>query len=221
MLFVMHRTVIQILIINLILTSCKTNNNFDKSKNEIEIGEYIFQFPKNFKLIKEKGIDSNIGKISNDKIEFQFDYGYFSNDLDKTIDEFLSQDVWKWNALGKNNILPKGDVTGYSSKINLLKYETNDSINYYLFYLYRKDTIKYNLTIPDEIRNTKFEIDTVENIVFKLVKSKKYVGMFIKNLNRFNKSLNAFKSLTIIVERPSKKETKKAIEIFKSCRLKK
>ena len=217
----MNRTVIQILIIILILTSCNTNYNLDKSKNEIGIGEYIFQFPDNFKLINVKGIDSNVGKISNDTIEFQFEYGYYSNALDKSIAEYLSEDVWKWNALGRNNILPEGELTVYSSEINLLKYESIDSINYNLFYLYKKDTIEYNLSIPKEIRNTKIEIDTVGNVVFKFVKSKEYVGMYVKNLNSFNKSLNAFKSLSIIVEKPSKKETEKIVEIFKSCKVKK
>ena len=130
----MTRTLIHIIIILFILTSCDTKSNVNESKNEIEIGEYIFQFPYDFKLIKEKGIDTYVGKISNGKIDFQFDYGYYSNKLEKSIHEYLSQDVWKWNALGKNDLLPEGDVTGYTSKMKLLKYETSDSINFKLFY---------------------------------------------------------------------------------------
>ena len=76
------------------------------------------------------------------------------------------------------------------------------------------------MTIPEEIKKIKIEIDTDDNVVFKLVKSKEYVGLYVKNLNSFNKSLNAFKALSIIVEEPNNKETETAIEILRSCRIK-
>lgn len=61
---------IVILILFSILFSCNEN------LNTIKIGEFTFQFPNDFKLINEQGIDSYNGKVSNGKIRFQFDYGY-------------------------------------------------------------------------------------------------------------------------------------------------
>ncbi len=48
-------------------------------KNVIDAGPYQVTTPSNFKLVQEKGIDSYVGKITNGKIEFRFDYGWYSN----------------------------------------------------------------------------------------------------------------------------------------------
>ena len=203
------------------LTSCRTSTSTTNSKNEIEVGEYSFQFPDDFKLIKETGIDSYVGKVSNGLIEFRFDYGYYSNKLDKSINEYLSEDVWKWNALGKNDLLPEGDIKGYTDNTHLIKYETVDSINYRLFFLYEKDTIEYELVIPEDIRETKIEIDTVDNVVYKLVRSPDYIGLYAKNLKGYSKSINSYKALSITASKLNNKQTEIALEILQSCKLNK
>jgi len=45
----------------------------------IDAGPFQVTTPSDFKLIKEQGIDSFVGKITNGKIEFRFDYGWYSN----------------------------------------------------------------------------------------------------------------------------------------------
>mgnify|MGYP001557377861 CR=1 FL=1 len=58
---------------------------FDKTaKNVIVIGTYSFEFPNDFKLIKEKGQDSYVGKIKVESKTFAFDYGYYFNPLVQT-----------------------------------------------------------------------------------------------------------------------------------------
>ncbi len=216
----MTKTVVHIVILSLLACSCSFEKESNEANNEIEIGEYAFQFPQDYKLIKEKGIDSNVGRVSNEKIDFQFDYGYYSNSLDKSIYEYLSEDVWKWNALGRNNLLPEGDVTGKAKEIELIYYSTSDSIKYTLLFLYKSDTIKYDLKIPDEMRNVKIEIDTVDYVVYKFVRKYNYVGLYAKNLKSFNNSINSYKALSITSDKLSPEETEKCYEILRSCKLK-
>lgn len=215
----MTKTVLHIAIISLLVYSCGSERKSNAANNEIKIGEYAFQFPQDFKLIKEKGIDSHVGRVSNENVDFHFDYGYYSNSLDKSIDEYLSEDVWKWNALGSNNLLPEGDVTGKTKEMKLIDYITSDSIKYTLLFLYESDTIKYDLNIPDEMRNTKIEIDTVDHVVYKFVRKEDYVGLYAKNLKSFNNSINSYKALSITANKLSHEETEKCYEILRSCKL--
>ncbi len=217
----MTKTVLHIAISALLFSACKSDSPTNNSEGNIEVGNYTFRFPQGYELIKEQGIDSYIGKISNGKIDFQFDYGYYSNSLDKSVDEYLSEDVWKWNALGSNNLLPEGDVTGIADDTELISFSTFDSIEYKLLFVYKSDTIEYGLKVPEEIRKVKIEIDTIDNVRYKFVRSDDYVGLYAKNLKSFNKSINSYKVLSIIATKLSPEETEKCYEILLSCKLKK
>lgn len=201
-------------------TSCESK--IDEVKIEIEIGEYTIQFPEGFKLMKEQGVDSYVGKISNGELEFHFDYGYYSDKLEKSVEEKVNEDVWKWNALGQNNRLPNGcDWSQKAKETKLVKYETLDSSQYTLTFVHKGDTLHYVMQIPEETRRAKVEIDTIDNVVFKLVNSMNYVGLYAKNLNSFNKSINSCKALSITAEYRNEDDRKKALDILRTCKLKK
>ena len=201
-----------------VFVSCNSNSD---SKNEIEIGEYILEFPKGFKLIPEKGFDSYVGKISNGKIDFQFDFGYYSNTLDKSIHEYVADDFWKSFAVAESYSLPGGDVTGFADSTQFLYYETDDSISYTLFYLHQSDTIDLEIKVPQKMLETKIEIDTLNQVIYKLVHSRDYAGLHAKNLNNYSKSMNAYKTLTLIVQDVNKQESELVLGVLRSCRLKK
>lgn len=206
----------------LTLTSFGDKTVFDDSDNQIEIGVFTFLFPKGFKLIKEQGTDSYAAKISNGKIIFRFDYGYYSNSLDRSIKEYLSQDVWKWNGLGQNDLLPSGtDLLKVAKGVTLIDSQTNDSLNYHNLYLYKGDTIEYELAIPEEIRNTRIEMDTIDDIAYKFVRKSDYVGLYAKDLKSFNKSINSYMALSIDASDLSREETEIAYEILRSCKSRK
>jgi hypothetical protein len=217
----MRRTVAYIVIF-LTMVSCGDESKSNHIRTEIEIGDFNFQFPQDFKLIKEQGIDSYVGKVSNGKIKFQFDYGYYSNSLDKTISEYLGQDVWKWNALGQHGLLPSGtELSGIAKETVLIGFQTDDSIKYINLYMFKGDTLSYELTIPKEILETKIEIDTIENVVYKYVRKSNYVGLYAKNLRGFNKSINSYLALSINASNLNEEETEVAYEILRTCKLQK
>lgn len=214
--------IITYIVIFLTLLSCDNQTAPNIATNEIEIGDFVFQFPENFKLVKENGVDSYVGHISDGKIDFHFDYGYYSNSLDKSISEFLAQDVWKWNALGRHGLLHSGaELSSIANEIILIDCQTRDSLNYINSYLYKGDTIDYELTIPSEIRNVKIEMDTIDNITYKLVRKSNVLGLYAKNLNGFNKSINSHIALSITTSKLNNEEIKTAYEILRSCKLKK
>ena len=81
----------------------------------IEIKDYKFEFPSQFQLIEEQGIDSYYGRIVGSGIELIFDYGPYtepyqnlSNERFEIIFETFDS-VERQIVIGKN---PKEDFTG-------------------------------------------------------------------------------------------------------------
>lgn len=55
-----------------------TNENVSNDVIPIEIGDYVFEFPSEFELIEEQGIDSYIGKLVGSEITLSFDFGWYT-----------------------------------------------------------------------------------------------------------------------------------------------
>lgn len=131
----------------------------------IEVGRYIFDFPPGFELIKEKGIDSYVGKIQDDSISFSFDYGYYSNDF-----ELLSEE--------------------YQNEFKMF-----------------------------------FIVDTVENQYRKIVygnnPEKEITGIYLRDLESFNKSINSYLALSMETDKITKQQQEIVLKIFRTGRLKK
>lgn len=207
---------IVILILFSILFSCNEN------LNTIKIGEFTFQFPNDFKLINEQGIDSYNGKVSNGKIRFQFDYGYYSNSFYPTIEDYLNEDVWKLNSLANLGIIQSGmDLSKIAKEIMFLKSQTKDSIKFTNYYKYRNDTLRYDIILPEELTYNKVKSYTIDNVFYKFVEGKNYVGLYVKNLKKYSKSLNSYKALSISASNLNRKDMEKALKILKTCTLEK
>ena len=48
----------------------------------IVIGDYRFEFPSQFRLIEEQGIDSFVGKVVGSGIELKFDFGVYTSPIE-------------------------------------------------------------------------------------------------------------------------------------------
>lgn len=55
----------------------------------IKVGDYVFQFPHDFKLIKDIGIDSYVGRVQGDSMTMSFDFGRYSNTLSEEKDSLI------------------------------------------------------------------------------------------------------------------------------------
>ena len=81
--------------------------------NTIEIGEYVFDFPADFKKVEMQGIDSYIGHVVGDSIKFYFDYGWYSNSLNEpelSMQFYVEKD--SSNNLYRKILVPKETVKG-------------------------------------------------------------------------------------------------------------
>jgi len=48
-------------------------------EREVVLGPYMFIFPAGFNNISEQGINSRPGNVSNGKMVFHYDYGYYNS----------------------------------------------------------------------------------------------------------------------------------------------
>lgn len=63
-----------------------SNGILNSQTNEwqtFEIGKYKIEFPTNFSFTEEQGFDSYIGKIESNELVVEFDYGFYTNNLEE------------------------------------------------------------------------------------------------------------------------------------------
>lgn len=194
-----------LLFIAVVSSSCTKKDSW----KTIEIGDYLFDFPADFELKKERGIDSYVGKINGDSISFGFDFGYFSDDFGETEEEFIENKNWRYDAAYQfmkpgitydNNNSPKIEVIGTRKVIDsdsMLK----KGIDYIGYCKYDTLTFIHPITIPDEIKKWDFKIDTINNLYRRMVLPKDsvkgFVGVYLHEVNGFDESKNNYLSISI------------------------
>lgn len=208
----------------------QTEKKSDGQWKTIEVGDYLFDFPADFELVTEKGIDSYVGKIKGDSMWFGFNFGYYSNDFEQTPQEYLDKGHWRL-ALSlqfmKEGItydqtnMPKVDV------INIRPATIQDStIGTGCDYVAKckHDTTEFDFAvyIPDEIKQLNFTIDTVDNQYRKIVLAKDpqkgTTGIYIRDLNSFSESINSYLALSMATGKLTSKQQETALKIFKTGR---
>jgi len=198
----------------------------------IEVGDYIFDFPSDFELVTEKGIDSYVGKIKGDSMQFGFDYGYYSNSLGKTLPEYLLDSQWKYNL---PYLFMKEGITYDQTnmpKVNILEIRSatsKDSIighgcDYVAKCEHDNLEFDYAIYIPENIKKMNFYIDTVDNQYRKIVWAKDsykgLTGIYIKDINGFNSSINNYLALSMATNNLSKEQQDVVLKILKTARRK-
>lgn len=204
--------------------ACKNTSGVD-APNSITIGEYTFDFPAGFNLINGRGIDSYVGRIEGDELSFQFDFGYYSNTLVDTPEEFMRKHGWlkmhiaypflKEGVAYDNTNLP--DV-----QIKAIHPVKNDiTTDYIVKCTYRDSLFNIPVKLPDTIKNYQIETDTIDHYYVKIVYPEnalsKMVGIYIQNLDEYNTSIRAYKTLTLSVECDFG-DYKEVLDIFRTVR---
>ena len=188
------------ILITILLFGCgQTENKSDRQWKTIEIGDYLFDFPTDFEIVNEKEIDSYVGKIKGDSMWFGFDFGYYSSDFEQTSQEYLENGFWRMKLPyrfmreGKTYDLtntPKVDV------ISIRPATIQDSTigkgcDYVAHCKHDKIEFDYPIYIPNEIKQTNYSIDTIDNQYRKIVWAKDTkkgtTGIYLRDLNGFNK----------------------------------
>ena len=214
----------------ILLTLCGLSC-FDKTaKNVIIIGTYSFEFPNDFKLIKEKGQDSYVGKIKGDSITLDFDYGYYSDPLVQTQQEFLKDSFWLIHAgdqFMKEGITYDENNSPKVEFLNLRPATTKDRTKFNdadFIAVCKHDSLvfDYPVTIPDDIKQHFVKVDTIQNRFRKIAIAKNpekgLTGIYLKDLNSFNESINSSLALSMATSTLSKKQQATGLKIFSPVR---
>lgn len=215
----------------LVLSSC---GHFEKKHDgqwkTIEVGDYLFDFPSDFELVSENGIDSYVGKIKGDSMWFSFDFGYYSNSFEQTSNEYLANGTWRMEL--PNRFMKEGvtyDQTN-SPRVDLISIRPatiHDSTvgkgcDYVAHCKHAKIEFDYPVFIPNEIKQTNCFIDTIDNLYRKIVAAKDpkkgTTGIYLRELNGFNKSINGYLALSMSTNNLTDQQQQLALKIFKSGR---
>lgn len=214
------------ILVLLILFSCEqTSKKLDGQLKTIEVGDYLFDFPQDYKLIKEKGIDSYVGKIKGENMCFQFDFGFYSSHFEQTIEEYLKDGNWrafvsfqfmKDNVTYDDTNMPKVEIINIQPA-NAKNNFGQKQCDFVAECKYDNKNFTYPLSIPDDIKKQNFEIDTIENVYRKIVFSnnakKGITGIYLAELN-------GDKALSLSTSDLTKEQQKIALKIFKTGRRK-
>ena len=193
----------------------------------IRVGGYLFDFPSDFKLIEETGIDSYVGRVEGDSISFFFDYGEYSNELAPTPEEYFKDSSWVWN--GRNQIiplftkpgktynieeLPKVEVLSIRKAILIdsLKWKGSD---YVAIGRHGKYVFEFPIYLPQVTKEHNITIDTIDNhsrkIVMAKVSSNGITGIHIR-------PINSDKALTMVADSLTKRQQDLVAKILSTVR---
>ena len=215
-----------LLFLVLFFVGCSDNS----TQKKITIGEYNFMFPNDFKKVEEQGIDSYVGKIKGDSIVLGFDYGYYSDRLVETEQEYIDKKYWLQNAEYQfmkpgitydNNNRPKIEL------INVRQATNGDTIKFKNADLIAKckhDSIvfEYPITLPDKTKQHIVKVDTIQNHLRRVIiakdPSKDLTGIFLMNLNDFNESMNSFTALSMATSNLTKRQQDSVLKIFSTLK---
>ncbi len=215
----------------LMLFGCKqTERKSNGQLNTIEVGDYLFDLPADFELVTEKGIDSYVGKIKGDSMCFDFDFGYYSNDFEQTPQEYLESGFWR-NYLSyrfmKEGITydqtntPKVEVRSIRPA-TIQDSTIGKGCDYVAKCKYDKTEFDFAVYIPSKIKQTNYSIDTIDNQYRKIVwakdPKKSTTGIYLRDLNGFNESINSYLALSITTGNLTNKLQETALKIFKTGR---
>lgn len=197
----------------------------------ITIGEYAFMFPNDFKKVEELGIDSYVGKVKGESIVFGFDYGYYSDRLIETEQEYIDKKYWLQNAEYQfmkpgitydNNNRPKIELINVRQATNG---DTSKFKNADLIAKCKHDSIvfEYPITLPDKTKQHIVKVDTIQNHLRRIIiaknPSKGLTGIFLMNLNDYNKSMNSYTALSMATSNLTKRQQDSVLKIFSTLKV--
>ena len=167
--------------------------NFSSEK-EMDFGPFSMKTPENWTYIKQRGIDSFVGKIALDNNDtLEFDYGLYSSKLEEDL----------------GFIITKDSVFTYEENE-----DKNDTVNRYVEKFYAKrDTL-----VIEKLYKTEYSFEVINNLKAKIVKPKKpgigLTGVYFENTRTNGKGMR-FQISGYNLSEKNEKEFLKAIQSLK------
>lgn len=181
-------------------------------------------FPADFNLIEEQGVDSYVGRVQGDEISLFFNYGSYANDLGPTPEEYLQDSAWLMEAAypflqpgveyddrnwPKIQVLSIRKATGQDSSLGA-------GCDYVARCQYQGKFFEHPVYLPEETKNTIFQLDTVEYQYRRIAVAKApytiTTGMYIRDISE--KDL----ALCIATDSLTKAQQELVLKIFSTVR---
>mgnify|MGYP000916080573 CR=1 FL=1 len=194
----------------------------------IEIGPYVIHAPPDFELVEERSIDSYVGSIKGDSLTIWFDFGYYSNSLAPSVDEYLTGRTWVDDAVIRfmepgvtydHRNMPVVEVLGMrpaTAKDSSL----GEGCDFVASCKHEYQPFDYPIYLPTNVKAVNVEVDTLHGYFRKIVMAKDPLqaatGIYLKDLSSFNESMNASKALSMVTTGITKQQQSQVLEIFKS-----
>ena len=191
--------------------------------------------PDDFTYVKQQGIDSYVGEITNGRVSISFDYGWYTNPGPKTILDGWLRDRYRLPEFIFNDIVLKksGEVFTRDNiqSIQLTKIETIDSLNNLLYIATYTDSIRtYVDTISTEkikfMDNDYQEFNILYNFdgcsfrkYYKSKEGKPSSGVYTYNICTSKDNQDMLTTLGVFVDGYNLKEVQMIDEIIQSITL--
>ncbi|MBD3635706.1 MAG: hypothetical protein HUJ25_00055 [Crocinitomicaceae bacterium] len=221
-----------LIFIAVLLVACSqgssSENETTSEETIIQIGPYQFDFPSEFALVTEKGIDSNVGKIESDSITLRFDYGHYSNKLILSIDEYLSSYSWEMDLHNRFSKPEDIDYTKSPPEVEIFEVreatETDSSFgflpDYIVTFEYEENKYSEPIFISEENKNHKLRVDTIKNHFRKIVQADNpetgVTGIYLSDYQNVNTNIGTPKSLSMSTTGISRSQQDLLIRVFES-----
>lgn len=189
--------------------------------------------PQSFKFKPQQGIDSEGGEITNDTITFSTEFGYYTDILFQTPQEYLDKHSFRFDAMGqfmkpnvtyddKNN--PKIEVL--TIRPSTLK--DSDKIHFFggsdyiAICKHDQKIFKWPVRLPANIKRHTVQIDTFNHMYRRLVLPKNGIrgetAIYVRDKRFFEKSRGSYYAIVIGADSLSEKQQALALKIFKTLR---
>lgn len=186
-----------------------------------KIGPYSFILPEGYKIVQDKGIDSYVGRITNDTITIYFDYGYYSDPLLLTQEEYVRSYQWKLNAAAEiaSEDLKFEETEQDVKSLALPDFQVRtihyDSLANEWLAICVLDSIELNYRIPIPAIYKEYEAieaDSTESDYIKIVipfnAQKNYTGIYLRD-----KKYNGV-ALSMVAHKLTELQKKEVLRIF-------
>ncbi|MCO5949037.1 hypothetical protein [Mucilaginibacter flavidus] len=199
----------------------------------IELGRYLLDVPQDFKVELQSGIDSKGGLITNGIVKLNMDFGYYTDTLLQTPDEYLSQ---RWFVVDAGDQFMKPGITydaDNSPKINVVSIrpstkKDSDKIGFFSGSDYiavcRHDGKMFNwpVRLPENVKRHTIRIDTFNHLYRRIEMPKQgYRGetaIYMRDKRSFNINRGNFYGIVIGANSLTTKQQALVLKIFETLR---
>ena len=209
--------------------SCNTNDRW----KTIELGRYLLDVPQSFKYKFHSGIDSEGGEIANDSIKLLTNYGFFTDTLYQTPEEYLDKRYFLADAATqfmKNGVTYDFRNTPKVELLSIRKSTKQDSDKVGFFSgsdyiaICRHDGKQFSwpIKLPSDVKNHIIKISLSNNVYTRTARLKdgspSEIAIYMRDKTTFVESRNIYDSIVIGSWHLTAKQQALVTKIFSTLR---